>query len=178
MLELDSEMDDAAKAQLVNNRLSEVARDYPECQVSHEYIKSESVEVDDSEDVYHLLWSSDRLEVAREIDARLTKIYADLISLEKMMNYKLRWIDVWNKVGPRFDLEKDRKLSIIQQAHKDWIDNAYKSAQIDGGGNGNNENGGTRPPFRPRDDWNLNDAILDDRLLKDSILLRGKEVLK
>lgn len=180
MLELDSEMDDAAKAQLVNNRLSEVARDYPECQVSHEYIKSESVEVDDSEDVYHLLWSSDRLEIAREIDARLTKIYADLISLEKMMNYKLRWIDVWNRAGLRFNLEKDRKLSIIQQAHKDWMDNAYKSAQIDGGGNGNSGNGGTRPPFRPRDGWywDLNDAILDDRFLRDSLLLSGKEVLR
>lgn len=58
MLELDPVMDDAANAQLVNDRLSEVARDYPERQVSHEYIRSKSVKEDDSEDVYHLLWSS------------------------------------------------------------------------------------------------------------------------
>lgn len=173
MLELDPDMDDAAKAQLVNNRLSEVARDYPECQVSHEYIKSESVEEDDSEDVYHLLWSSDRLEVAREIDARLTKIYADLISLEKMMNYKLRWIDVWNKVGPRFDLEKDRKLSIIQQAHKDWMENAQESGH-------NVPTSGSNAPSRRRDsqDYRQVDALYDDRLLNGTVVINGKEVLK
>lgn len=58
MLELDPVMDDAANAQLVNDRLSEVARDYPERQVSLEYIRSKCVKEDDSEDVYHLLWSS------------------------------------------------------------------------------------------------------------------------
>ena len=41
-----------------------------------------------------LLWSSDRLEIAREVDSRITKIYADLVSLEKMMHYKRNIIDV------------------------------------------------------------------------------------
>lgn len=179
MLELDPDMDDADKAQLVNYRLSEVARDYPECQVSHEYIKSESVEEDDSEDVYHLLWSSDRLEIAREIDARLTKIYADLVSMEKMMNYKLRWIDVWNKVGPRFDLEKDRKISIIERAHKDWMDNACRGSHADGSSDGD-EDGGRRSPLLPRkdrDSW-LNGALIDERLWNGSLIRTGKEVRK
>ena len=173
MLELDPEMDDAAKAQLVNDRLSEVARDYPECQVSHEYIRSEGVKEDDSEDVYHLLWSSDRLEIAREIDARLTKIYADLVSLEKMMNYKLRWIDVWNRVGPRFELEKDRKLSIIQQAHKDWMENAQES----GRNISNYGEDGSDAPSRQRDnqDYRQGDALYDDRLLNGSLIQKGKE---
>lgn len=172
MLELDPEMSESAKVQLVNNRLSEVAREYPSCQVSHEYIKSETVEEDDSEDVYHLLWSSDRLEIAREIDARLTKIYADLVSLEKMMNYKLRWIDVWNRAGLRFDLEKDRKLSIIEQAHKDWMDNAHKTVE-----QGQDVDNGSNRPFHPNDDWRLenNDAIIDERLLNGTMAISGKE---
>lgn len=175
MIELDPEMDDAAKARMVNDRLSEVARDYPGCQVSHEYIKSETVEEDDSEDVYHLLWSSDRLEIAREIDSRLTKIYADLIALEKMMNYKLRWIDVWNRAGLRFNLEKDRKLSIIGQAHKDWMDNAHKTLE-----NGNDRNSGSDRPFRPVQEWGHenNDAIFDERLLNGSMAVSGKEARK
>lgn len=175
MLELDPEMSESAKVQLVNNRLSEVAREYPSCQVSHEYIKSETVEEDDSEDVYHLLWSSDRLEIAREIDARLTKIYADLVSLEKMMNYKLRWIDVWNRAGLRFDLEKDRKLSIIEQAHKDWMDNAHKTLE-----QGQDEDNGSNRPFHPNDDWRLenNDAIIDERLLNGTMAISGKEAGK
>ena len=175
MLELDPEMSESAMVQLVNNRLSEVAREYPSCQVSHEYIKSETVEEDDSEDVYHLLWSSDRLEIAREIDARLTKIHADLVSLEKMMNYKLRWIDVWNRAGLRFDLEKDRKLSIIEQAHKDWMDNAHKTLE-----QGQDEDNGSNRPFHPREDWRLenNDAIIDERLLNGTMAISGKEAGK
>lgn len=174
MMELDPDMSDREKAKLVNDRLSEVARDYPECQVSHEYIKSETVEEDDTEDVYHLLWSSDRLEVAREIDARLTKIYADLIALEKMMNYKLGWIDVWNRAGLRFNLERDRKLSIVEQAHRDWMDNSRKvSASENNGGNGENDG---RDPLRPEGDWHetLHDAIIDDRVLDGSLELRNE----
>ena len=124
MIELDPEADDASKAATVNERISQVARDYPKCQVSHEYIKSEAQEEDNTEDVYHLLWSSDRLEIAREIDARLTKIYADLVALEKFMNYKLGIVDVLNKSNINFDMEQGRKLDIIQQAHKDWLQNA------------------------------------------------------
>lgn len=173
MLELDPDMDDAAKAQLVNNRLSEVAREYPSCKVSHEYIKSESPEEDKTEDVYHLLWSSDRLEIAREIDTRLTKIYADLVALERFMNYKLRWIDVWNRVGPRFDLEKDRKLSIIEQAHKDWMNNAYNAS-------GNRSDREDDNPFRPHSgkDLEINDALVDDRLHNGSHILTEKEAKK
>lgn len=173
MLELDPEMDDAAKAQMVNNRLLEVARDYPECQVSHEYIKSESVEMDNREDVYHLLWSSDRLEIAREIDARLTKIYADLVSLEKMMNYKLRWIDVWNRAGLRFNLEKDRKLSIIEQSHKDWMNNAHIASEGKNDRDGNN-------PFspHPNKDLGINDALIDDKLQNGSLIIKDKEAKK
>ena len=172
MLELDPDMDDAAKARLVNNRLSEVACEYPSCKVSHEYIKSENPEEDKTEDVYHLLWSSDRLEVAREIDTRLTKIYADLVALERFMNYKLRWIDVWNKVGPRFDLEKSRKLSIIGQAHKDWIDNAHEAS-----GNRNREEDN---PFRsrPGDDLKFIDVLIDDRLHNGSLIPKEKEAEK
>lgn len=168
MIELDPGMDDAEKAQLVNDRLSEVARDYPGCQVSHEYIKSEGVEEDDTEDVYHLLWSSDRLEIAREIDARLTKIFADLVSLEKMMNYKLRWIDVWNQSGLRFNMEKDRKLSIIEQAHRDWMDSSRRALEEDG----DNE---TPLPSDPMHNSNIGDAIMDDRMQNGLSLTAGKE---
>ena len=104
--------------------------------------------------------------------ARLTKIYADLVALERFMNYKLRWIDVWNKVGPRFDLEKSRKLSIIGQAHKDWIDNAHEAS-----GNRNREEDN---PFRsrPGDDLKFIDVLIDDRLHNGSLIPKEKEAEK
>ena len=86
------------------------------------------------------------------------------------MNYKLRWIDVWNRVGPRFELEKDRKLSIIQQAHKDWMENAQESGR-------NAATGGSDAPSRQRDgqDYRQVEALYDDRLLNDTVVINGKE---
>lgn len=130
MIDLDPEMEDAKKAQLVNARVSEIARAYPSCTVSTEYIKSSPQETDDTEDTYHLLWSSDRLEIAREIDSRITKIYADLVSLEKFMHYKLRIIDVWNAIGPHINDEQGRQ-AILSECHDRWMDNAEKAAQGD-----------------------------------------------
>ena len=57
--------------------------------ITTEYAKSEATQTADNDDVIHLLWSSDRLEIVREVDSRITKIYADLVSLEKMMHYKM-----------------------------------------------------------------------------------------
>ena len=123
MIELDPNMDDAAKAAMVNEHISAVVKQYPNCEVTHEYIKSSDVAEDDTEDTFHLLWSSDRLEVAREIDTRLTKIYSDLVALEKFMNYKLRIVDVWNKINP-LDRNDGHRQNLLEQAHSDWVDAA------------------------------------------------------
>ena len=40
---------------------------------------------DEDEDGIHLLWASDRLDVAREVDYQLTSIYSQLVILEKVM---------------------------------------------------------------------------------------------
>ena len=93
-------MSEPEKATLVNDRLSEIARQYPSCEITTEYVKSEPVEEDTTTDTYHLLWASDRLEIARQVEARLTNIFADLVALEKMMNYKLSIIDVLKDIAP------------------------------------------------------------------------------
>ena len=86
VINLDPSKTDQEKADEVNAKLSEIAREYPSCEPTVEYAKSSPVESDDTEDTYHLLWTSDRLDIARQIDSRLTKMYADLVSLEKMMH--------------------------------------------------------------------------------------------
>ena len=129
ILELNPDDDERKKVQLVNNRVSEIARQYPNCKVSTEYIKSQPAETDDTEDTYHLLWSSDRLEIAREIDSRLTQIYADLVSLEKMMHYRLNITDVWNRIGPRINNEQGRHQNILKESHERWMNNAVEAAK-------------------------------------------------
>ena len=89
-----------------------------------EYAKTEPVQEDNTDDKYHLLWSSDRLEIARVIDSRLTKIYSDLVSLEKMMHYKLRIIDVLKDIAPYINDDEGRKLSIIEECQQRWMTSA------------------------------------------------------
>ena len=132
VLNLDPEKSDQEKADEVNAKLAEVARSYPECDTSVEYAKSDPVETDDTDDTYHLLWSSDRLEIARDIDTRLTKIYADLVSLEKMMHYKHSIIDMLRAAAPYINDEQGRRLTLIEQCRKRWLRYAANSAHSDG----------------------------------------------
>jgi hypothetical protein len=127
VLQLDSQKSDADKAKEVNKRISEIARQYPNCLVSTEYIKSAPAEEDRSEDVYHLLWSSDRLQVARQVDTRLTKIYADLVSLEKMMHYKRSIIDVLKDIAPAIRDDQGRRLTLVEQCRRRWLRGAVNS---------------------------------------------------
>ena len=127
VLQLDPQKSDADRAKEVNNRISEIARQYPNCQVSTEYMKSALAEEDQSEDAYHLLWSSDRLQVARQVDSRLTKIYADLVSLEKMMHYKRSIIDVLKDVAPVIRDDQGRRLTLVEQCRKRWLRGAANS---------------------------------------------------
>ena len=124
VITLDPSMSDQEKADIVNKRVSEIARQYPSCNITTEYAKAEPLQDDNTDDKYHLLWSSDRLEIAREIDTRLTKIYSDLVSLEKMMHYKLSIIDVLKGVAPYINDNEGRKLSIIEECHERWMRNA------------------------------------------------------
>ena len=130
VINLDPSKTDQEKADEVNAKLSEIAREYPSCEPTVEYAKSSPVESDDTEDTYHLLWTSDRLDIARQIDSRLTKIYADLVSLEKMVHYKHSIIDILRSIAP-LDTDQGRRLTLIERCRKRWLRNAANSAHSD-----------------------------------------------
>ncbi len=119
VMNLDTGKSDKEKADEVNAKLSEIAQAYPDCQITTEYAKSEGTEDDAGDDVQHLLWSSDRLEIAREVDSRLTQIYADLVTLEKFMHYKLNIVDVLLDAVP-VDSEQGRHREIADSAFIRW----------------------------------------------------------
>ncbi len=124
VLQLDPNKSDRENAATVNARISEIARDYPSCTVSTEYIKNDPMEQDNSTDTYHLLWSSDRLEIARDVDSRLTRIYADLVCLEKMMHYKLSIIDVLKRAAPYVNDEQGRRRTLLDESFARWMNKA------------------------------------------------------
>jgi len=125
VVKLDPSASDSEKAATVNAKIAEIARQYPNCTVTVEYMRSAPVQEDTTDDKWHLLWSSDRLEIAREVESRLTKIYADLISLEKMMSYKYGVIEVLRDISPYVNADEGRKMSIVEECRKRWIRNAY-----------------------------------------------------
>ena len=131
VVNLDPEMSSQEKAELVNQRLSEVAREFPGCEPSVEYARSEPLAEDDSGDTYHLLWSSDRLEIARDIDSRLTRIYADLVSLEKMMHYRHSIVDMIKSALPYMNDEQGRRHSLVEECRRRWLRNAASQMHSD-----------------------------------------------
>ncbi|KAA4743940.1 hypothetical protein F3B44_25340, partial [Bacteroides fragilis] len=123
VLTLDASLSDEEKMRMVNDRISEIAREHPDCKITTEYARNEPMEEEPAGDVYHLLWSSDRLEIAREVDSRITKIYADLVSLEKMMHYKRSIIDVLKDVLPELDTDEGHRLTLVEECHDRWVEN-------------------------------------------------------
>jgi predicted RNA-binding Zn-ribbon protein involved in translation (DUF1610 family) len=124
VITLDANEDEQKKADEINQRISQIAQDYPNCKITTEYAKSATTETQDNDEVVHLLWASDRLEVAREVDSRITKIYSDLVSLEKMMNYKRNIIDVLKDVMPEIDDEQGKRKSLVEECYDRWMRSA------------------------------------------------------
>ena len=141
VLTLDPNLSEEEKTKMVNDRIAEIAREHPSCKITTEYARTAPMEDTPTGDVYHLLWSSDRLAIAREVDSRITKIYADLVSLEKMMHYKRSIIDVLKDVLPELDTDEGRRLTLVEECHDRWVENARASR----GGNGRNTRKGERP---------------------------------
>ena len=129
VLTFDSSMSEAEKARQVNDRIAELAREHPTCKITTEYARTVPMDETAESDVHHLLWSSDRLEIAREVDSRLTKIYADLVSLEKMMHYKRSIVDVLKGVLPPLDDNQGRRLMLVEECHQRWMENARSNGK-------------------------------------------------
>lgn len=123
VLTFDSSVSEAEKTRQVNDRIAELAREYPKCKITTEYARTAPTDVATG-DAFHLLWSSDRLEIAREVDSRLTKIYADLVSLEKMMHYRRSILDELKGVLPLPDDNRDRRLTLVEECRRRWMENA------------------------------------------------------
>ena len=130
VMTLDPNEDEQKKTDEVNRRISEIAQEHPNCKVTTECARSEATETADNDGINHLLWSSDRLEIAREVDSRINKIYSDLVSLEKMMHYKRSILDVLKDVLPEIDDEQGKRKTILEECHDRWMNNAKGRKEV------------------------------------------------
>lgn len=87
-MNLDPKADPKDNEEKVNKRLRELLLDYPDCDITIDYQKSAEVDAEEDEDGIHLLYASDRLEIAREVVDQLVSIYSELVLLEKNLHYR------------------------------------------------------------------------------------------
>ena len=100
--------------------------DMPNCSINIKYNYASKADDDEDEDGIHLLWASDRLDVAREVDYQLTSIYSQLVILEKVMQDRETILDfLKHKI---FDV-----VSRIQRSHRRVC--TYKMGRCKYGGN-------------------------------------------
>lgn len=124
VMQVDPDLDDQQRADVINSRLSEIAQDYPSCTVEAEYRKSNTVEVEDEDDgLPHLLWASDRLAIARDIESRLVTIYTKLAMLERYIKTSQSLTSMlFNTVMNGIDHSKRRSIGI--EALNRWKESA------------------------------------------------------
>lgn len=93
VMELDMKKSEQQRAEEVNARLKELMEEMPDCSISVKYNYASASEGEEDEDAIHLLWASDRLDIAREVDYQLTDIYSQLVILEKVMTNRETILD-------------------------------------------------------------------------------------
>lgn len=89
VMKLNMNQTEKLRAEEVNMRLKQWLEDLPNCSVTVKYhYASNQNDEDDDEDGIHLLFAADRLQVARYVEQELTKIFAQLVLIEKVMTQR------------------------------------------------------------------------------------------
>lgn len=119
VLLIDSTWSASQREAKVKNQLDEVRRLYPDCSVSLRYEKIENIQEDD-ENVIHLLWPHERLELARDLSSRLIDIYSRLIGVERYIHYT-QTIKEWMKGKLKCPMRPPKRGNKADSCLRQWI---------------------------------------------------------
>ena len=126
IMELDPGLSDGEKTDAVNRRMQEILAEYPSCSVDVDYAYSAPPGADDDQDSYHLLWVSDRLRIARQVDYRLSRIYAELLLLEKFMYSRQSLLD-YLKAQVFSGLGDGVRNKVYRKSFRRWRNNSRRA---------------------------------------------------
>lgn len=85
-MNLDMSLSEKERAAKVNERQKQLMEDMPDCSITVRYNYARNMPNEEGSDAIHLLWASDRLDIARDVEYQLSVIYSQLVLLEKVMN--------------------------------------------------------------------------------------------
>lgn len=128
IIELDNSLSDAEKAEKVNARHRELLSEHPGCRIEINYAYSNQQEVPDDQESVHLLWVSDRLKVARDVDYRLSKIYSQLVLLEKFLRTRETLLDRLKQMVGIYVLDGTQRTRIGSKSFRRWRRSASAAA--------------------------------------------------
>ena len=126
IMELDPGLSDREKTDAVNRRMQEILAEYPSCSVDVDYAYSAPPGADDDQDSYHLLWVFDRLRIARQVDYRLSRIYAELLLLEKFMYSRQSLLD-YLKAQVFSGLGDGVRNKVYRKSFRRWRNNSRRA---------------------------------------------------
>lgn len=130
VMKLDPEDPEEERVKVVNARQKELQSEFPDCIVEINYEYAEPDTKDDTDDPPHLLWLSDRLAIAREVDYRLTKIYSRLVTAETFLSSRETILDYLKaRFVPNTDWARHGHHS--NEAFKRWIESGKNAVQKD-----------------------------------------------
>ena len=124
-MELDASITEQERAQQVNDRLRELMQEHPSCDIIPHYAYSAPDSIGNDDDAIHLLWISDRLAVARDVDYRLSKIYAQLVLMEKFLRARMELEDYLSRVLGVSVLNTTGRRKVGNKSFRRW----YRAAQ-------------------------------------------------
>lgn len=143
VMKLNMNQTEKLRAEEVNMRLKQWLEDLPNCSVTVKYhYASNQNDEDDDEDGIHLLFAADRLQVARYVEQELTKIFAQLVLIEKVMTQRECILDFLRR--QIFDVvSRSGRNGIAEYALRRWegagleamkkSSLAHKTEQLDSG---------------------------------------------
>ncbi len=120
VMEFSGDMSDDKKAEAVNSRLQELLQEHPGCTIDVEYDNATEVDTSDDDDAYHLLWASDRLRIARDVDYRLRKIYTKLNRVRNYLEHRESIVNRIKSLVGIQSLKGDRLRSKVRVANLRW----------------------------------------------------------
>ena len=119
VMQFSNKMSESERSSLVNERQQEIMSEYPDCSVELRYQYSNNEQVEEDNGTYHLLWMSDRLRSAREVDMRLVRIHAELVLLERYLRHSESLLDYL--VAPFVDAYRQgMRGAMANESYRRW----------------------------------------------------------
>lgn len=120
------DMSPEEKEQAVSQRMREIQAEYPECGVEVQYVSEGGGTDDLDDDAPHLLWMSDRIAIAQEVEYRLRSLYSQLDLIHKFASgrHSIAWV-----LKHRAEVALHHSLSAGQRDEfkRQWLENARRT---------------------------------------------------